>query len=171
MTTFGKMNVFGPRTGLFVGTLTAISMAGDFYLRNFHWASDLKPHRDEFRLYMVRYDRISKPAACTSTRPDTSWRKHTIFAPRNGAVLRARPVEDRPNWLQLPPGDFIESRVCDVELFDLIDPAAMPRPFSATWNVQYETKLLQQAQEREAKQTAAAAAAGKGSSKVVAATK
>lgn len=134
-----------------IGSLTAFSIASDFYIRYFYWGFPAS-ERADFKPYMVRYDRISKPAACTCTRPDPSWKKHAIFAPRNGAVILARPVPDHPCWMQLPPGDYIESSTCSIALLEPIpEPLekSLPRPFTGRWHVQYFTDVLREQQKLE----------------------
>jgi hypothetical protein len=132
------MNMDGARRLVVpLGVLTFLSASADFYVRNFHWGIE---NDDRIRLFFVDYSKVSKPAACTCTRPNTCYRKHSLFTPRNGAVVRARRVPDHPDWIQLPPGDYIEARICGMDVATEIDPATLPRPVRR--NVQYFRELL-----------------------------
>ena len=109
------------------GAIALGSTSMDYYVRNYYWGIP----RDDTRLYLVDYSVISKPAACTCTRANGSYRKHTVFAPRNGAVVRARTLPE-------------------------VDPADLPRKM--TRNVQYFPELLTKKRQADAAAAAAAAA-------------
>ncbi len=130
-----------------IGILACISAGTDYYVRSYYWSWDpVKSATEENRpvkLYLVDYSKISKPAACTCTRPNPSWRTHSFFAPRNGAVIKARDVPEHEDWVQLAPGDFLEKVVCGVQVLIEVEESKLTRPI--TKNCQYYPELLQRA--------------------------
>ena len=122
-----------------LGIMAVSSACLDFYVRNYYWAWEQNPA--EVKTFLVDYSKISKPAAITCTRPNPSWQAHSLFMPRNGAVVRGRDCgEEHPNWVQLAAGDYVEKLVCGQNVLVEVKESELPRPLSR--NCQYFPELL-----------------------------
>jgi hypothetical protein len=86
---------------------------GTFYYKAFPPA--------EAKCYRVDARSIGKPGVLVGSAMSESASALTVFYPRNGQILRARPIQGSENWLQLLSGSYVQARHCGVPLLHEID--------------------------------------------------
>ena len=89
-----------------------IGVAADYYGTYHYKAFPL----EEAKCYQVDARPIGKPGVLVGSAMSESAGALTLFYPRNGQIVRARPIPHSQNWVQLLSGSYVQAQHCGVRV-------------------------------------------------------
>jgi hypothetical protein len=113
------------RTFYLVALSTGLS--ADYYMARVYE----KYPRNDMQQFIVDATPVSMPGAFIHARPKTSEQHMTLFYPRNGTVILARPVEGYPDWLEMINGQYVRRQTCGQEVVKQYTAASAVTPTTA----------------------------------------
>jgi hypothetical protein len=108
----------------------------DYYRMNYSRAFDAA----DCKWYRVDFTDVSKPGAFIHTYPDPQHERLHMYYPRNGKLIRCRPVPDKPDWLQMINGMYVMR--ANVGIAGLHPVAPEDEPPAETWPSVVDPKAL-----------------------------
>ena len=100
----------------FAGTISlgllGIGLGADYYGTTYYKSFDA----DECHTYQIDARAVGKPGVLVGSAMSESANALTVMYPRNGMIVKARPVENSEGWLQLLSGSYTQMRHCGVTM-------------------------------------------------------